>query len=134
MLIKLWKFLIQCEYFCRRNIYSSFHFYSYPTYLYENCVVSSGGLSSWRCACLQLTLRRVSIVPIGFARTIATVLSPRCRCSMIRCFPTILCDPAYRLAMRIFQGRNLNVYQALFHGDNVRLYSSCLIMLQSCRV
>lgn len=127
-------FRIKREHFHRRNINTSFRFYSYPTYLYENCSVIGGIIGSKvrNVRALQLTLRRVSIVPIGFTRTIAIVFSPRCPRSMIRCFPTILCDPAYRLAMRIFQGHNLNVYQASSTVTMSRqLYSSCLIMLQS---
>lgn len=116
----------------RRNIYSNFRFY-----LYENCSVIEWIIWSKVCnvRALQLTLCRVSIVSIGFTRTIVTVFSSRCRRSMIRCFPMILCDPAYRLAMRIFQGQPeriyIYIYQAIFFTVTISrgLYFSCLVML-----
>lgn len=101
----------------RRNTYSNFRFY-----LYEICSVIGWILGSKVCnvRALQLTLCRVSIVSIGFTRTIVIVFSSRCRRSMIRCFPMILCDPAYRLAMRIFQGQPERIYiKPLLHGDNI---------------
>lgn len=120
----------------RRNISSNFRFYPYPTYFYKNCGVTKRVIGSKVCnvRALQLTLR-LSIVPIGSARTIATVFSPRCRRSMSRCFTTILCDPACRLAMRFFfmnatrTHTRANASSFFAVTTPRRLYSSCLIMV-----